>query len=164
MKSKLVPLFVLPSLLLGGCYVRLPISEAVAVPVSDKEAATLNKQEAPSTPGKWFRVRATLTRDAVRKIARWEPYTHMMVEDCRTGDLVGIASSVGIEGTGGDFDRIRQKLDADEQRQTFFIAEPVFLPANKPFDRLCVRLEGGSYTLQKTSSSPVALHVERRDG
>ena len=128
MRPKLVPLFLLPSLLLGGCYVRLPISEAVAVPVSDSEAATLNSQEAPSTPGKWFQVRATLTRDAVRKIARWELYTHMAVEDCSTGDLVGIASSVGIEGTGGDFERIRQKLEVDELRQTFVIAELVFLP------------------------------------
>ena len=103
MKAKLVLFFLLPSLLLGGCSVRLPISEAVAVPVSDNEAAALDAQARPSTPGKWFRVRATLTRDAVQKIARWELYTHMRVEDCRTGDLVGIASSVGIEGTDGDF-------------------------------------------------------------
>ena len=160
----LVPLFLLPSLLLSGCSVRLPISEAVAVQVSDNEAVTLNKEARPSTPGKWFQVRATLTRDAVRKIARWELYTSIMVEDCRTGGLVGIASSVGIEGTGGDFERIRQQLAAGRQRQTFVIAEPVFFPASKPLDRLCVRLDGGSYTLQKISSSPVPLHVERRGG
>jgi len=164
MKSKLVLLFLLPSLVLGGCQVRLPISEAVAVPVSADEAAALDEQTRPSTPGKWLQVRATLTRDAVHKIARWELYTHMVVEDCRSGDLVGIASSASIEGTGGDFERIRQKLEADEQRQTFVIAEPVFFPARKSLDRLCVRLEGGSYTLQKISSSPIALHVVRRSG
>ncbi len=162
MKSKLALPFLLPSLLLGGCSVRLPISEAVAVPVSDNEAAALGAQEWPSTPGKWFQVRATLARDAVQKIARGELYTHMRVEDCRTGDLVGIASSVGFEGTGGDFERTRKQLEANKQRQTFVIAEPVFFPASKPLDRLCVRLEGGSYMLQKISSSPVALNVERR--
>jgi len=164
MTAKLVPLFLLPSLLLGGCSVRLPISEAVAIPVSDSEAATLNEETRPSTPGNWFQVRATLARDTVQKIARWELYTDMRVEDCRTGDLVGIASSVGIEGTGGDFERTRQRLEADRKRQTFVIAEPVFFPASKPLDRLCVRLEGGSYTLQKISSSPVALRVEHGHG
>ena len=87
----------------------------------------------------------------------------MRVEDCRTGDLVGIASSVGIQGTGGDFGRTRKQLEADNQRQTFVIAEPVFFPTSKLLDRLCVRLEGGSYTLQKISSSPVALNVEGRE-
>jgi hypothetical protein len=163
MKSKLVPLVLLP-LVLGGCHVRVPISEAVAVPVSADEAAALDEQMRPSTPGKWFQVRATLTRDAVHKIARWELYAHMVVEDCRSGDLVSIVSSVGIEGADGDFERIRQKLEGEEQRQTFVIAEPVFFPARKSLDRLCVRLEGGSYTLQKISSSPIALHVVRRSG
>jgi hypothetical protein len=164
MRSKLLPLFVVPSLLLGGCYVRLPISRAVAVAVSANEAAALNKRAAPSTPGEWFQVRVTITREAVRKIARWELYTHMKVEDCHTGDLVDVASSVGIEGTDGDFERMRQKLHAEEQRQTFVIAEPIFLPASKRLDRLCVRLEGGSYTLQKILSAPVPLHIERGDG
>lgn len=160
MNSKLIPLFLLWSLLLGGCSVRLPVSEAVAVPVSDNEAAALDAQARPSTSGKWFQVSATVARDAVQKIARWELYTHMRVEDCRTGDLVGIASSVGIEGTDGDFKRTRKQLEADKQRQTFVIAESVYFPTSKPLDRLCVRLEGGSYTFQKISGSPVALKVE----
>lgn len=164
MKSKLVPLFLLWSLLLGGCSVRLPVSEAAAVPVLENEAAALDAQARPSKPGKWFQVSATLARDAVQKIARWELYTHMRVEDCRTGDLVGIASSVGIEGTNGDFELTRKQLKANKQRRTFVIAEPVYLPTAKPLDRLCVRLEGGSYTLQKISSSPVALRVEPRSG
>lgn len=160
MKSKLVPLFLLWSLLLGGCSVRLPVSEAIAIPVSDAEAAALDAQARPSTPGKWFQVSATLARDAVQKIARWELYTHIRVEDCRTGDLVGIASSVGIEGTDGDFELTRKQLESNKRRQTFVIAEPIYFPTSKPLDRLCVRLEGGSYTLQKISSSPVALKVE----
>ena len=107
----LVPLSMLPLPLPGGCYVRLPISEAVAVPAQDNEVAILNEQgERPSTAGKWFKVRATLTRDTVRKIVRWELYTHMEVEDCRTGDVVGGASSIGIEGTEGDFQRTAQQL------------------------------------------------------
>lgn len=160
MDSKLLPLFLLWTLLLGGCSVRLPVSEAVAVPVSDDEAAALDAQARPSTPGEWFQVSATLARDAVQKITRWELYTHMRVEDCRTGDLVGIASSVGIDGTNGDFELTRKQLEANKQRQTFVIAEPVYFPTSKALDRLCVRLEGGSYTLQKISSSPVALKVE----
>jgi|TARA_Y100000114_G_scaffold59026_1_gene54015 hypothetical protein len=148
------------SLLLGSCIVRLPVSEAVAVPVSENEAATLDAQARPSMPGKWFKVSAALARDVVQKISRWELYTHMRVEDCRTGDLVGIASSVGIEGADGDFELTRKQLEANEQRQTFVIAEPVYFPTAKPLDRLCVRLEGGSYTLQRISSSPVALKVE----
>jgi hypothetical protein len=144
--------------------VRLPISQAVAIAVSANEAAALNKRAAPSTPDESFQVRATIIRDAFRKIARWELYTHMMVEDCHTGNLVGVASSVGIEGTDGDFDRMRQKLDAEKERQTFVIAEPIFLPASKRLDRLCVRLDGGSYTLQKILSAPVPLHIERGDG
>ena len=160
MKSKLVPVFLSWLLLLGGCSVRLLVSEAVAVPVSENEVAALDAQARPSTPGKWFQVSATLARDAVQKIARWELYTHMRVEDCRTGDLVGIASSVGIEGTDGDFELTRKQLDSNKQRQTFVIAEPIYFPTAKPLDRLCVRLEGGSYTLQKLSSSPVALKVE----
>jgi hypothetical protein len=163
-KSKLVQFFLLTSLLLGGCSVRVPIREAVAVPVSGDEAGALDEQMKPSTPGKWLQVRATLARDAVQKIARWELYTHMRVEDCRTGDLIGIAASVGIEGTGGDFELTRQQLEADEQRETFAIAEPVFFPTSKPLDRLCVRLEGGSYMLQRISSSPVALHVAPKRG
>ena len=160
MKAWLVPLAVLPSLLLGGCYVKLPIGDAVAVPVLDQDSARLDEQGArPSTPGRWFHVRATLSRDAVYKIARWELYTNMRVEDCRTGNLVGIVSSVGIQGTEGDFELIREQLRADEQQQTFVIAEPVFFQAGKPLDRLCVRLEGGSYSLQKISSSPVPLRV-----
>ena len=139
---------------------RLPVSEAIAIPVSDDEAAALDAQARPSTPGKWFQVSATLARDAVQKIARWELYTHIRVEDCRTGDLVGIASSVGIEGTDGDFELTRKQLESNKRRQTFVIAEPIYFPTSKPLDRLCVRLEGGSYTLQKISSSPVVLKVE----
>jgi hypothetical protein len=165
MKWKPVPLFVLPSLLLGGCYVKLPIAEAVAAPVTDNEAAALDEQgHRPPMVGKWFQVRLTVPRDAIRKIARWEIYTHIRVEDCRTGDLVGIASSVGIEGTDGDFDRMEQQLRANKQRDAFVIAEPIFFRAGKPLHQLCVHLEGGSYTLQKISRSPVPLRVQRRDG
>ena len=84
----------------------------------------------------------------------------MRVEDCDTGDVVGIASSVGIDSTDDDFGLMRKRLEANKQRQTFVIAEPIYFPNSKPLDRLCVRLEGGSYTLQKIYSSPVALRVE----
>jgi hypothetical protein len=153
----------LSSLLLGGCYVRLPVSHAVAVPVPRKEAAELDKREARDVPGRWFRVDVTISRETLRKTIQWELYTHILVEDCRTGGLVGIASSVGIEGTEGNFERARQRLDADQRRETFVISEPVFFQAGHPFDGLCVRLDGGSYTLQKISSEPVPLRVRTSD-
>ena len=165
MKWKLVPLVVLPSLLLGGCYVRVPIADAVATPVTEKEAAALGGQgERPPIAGKWFQVRLTIPRNAVRKIARWQIYTHIRVEDCRTGDLVGIVSSVGIEGTDGDFERMERQLRANKQRDTFVIAEPILIRAGRQLNGLCVHLEGGSYTLQKISRSPVPLRVQPRDG
>ena len=103
MDSKLLPLFLFGSLLLGGCSVRLPVGEAVTVLISDDEAAALDAQAKPSMQSEWFQISATLARDAVQKITRWELYTHVRVEDCHTGDVVGIASGVGIDGTDNDF-------------------------------------------------------------
>ena len=153
---------VLSSLLLGGCYVRLPISEAVAQPISDEEAATMPERLArPPVPGKWFRVRVVLPRESVRKIARWELSTHFYVEGCTTRELVGVASSVEIEGTDGDFGHIRQLLRDDAATQKFIMNEPVFMQAGKKPDRLCLRIDGGSYTLQKISTDPVSLRLRR---
>lgn len=142
---------------ISGCTVRIPVSEAIAVPIADNESTVLDQQHPHTTAGKWWQVRATLSRDVVRKIVRWELYTHLRVEDCRSGKLVAIASSVGIEGTDGDFKKSRRQLDLDEQQPSFVIAEPMLVPTSKTFQPLCARLEGGSYTLQTISSSPVAI-------
>ena len=161
-KIKQPPLVTLLLLLLSGCYVRLPVSEAVAEPLAPAKVKALAELgERPSTAGEWFEVRVLLPRESVRKIARWELYTHMLVENCRTGDVVGIASSTQIEGTDGNFRAIREQLRADRRRAVFIMSESMFFPAGQPLDGLCLQLDGGSYTLQKISNRPVPLKVRR---
>jgi len=157
MRGKSVVIIALAALLIAGCSVRLPVTQATAEPLSNAEVSRLSDR--PSVPGDWYDVKAVLPRASVGKIARWELYTHIIVEDCRTGDTVGVVPSAQVEGMDGDFRRLRRLLQSAGNRSEFVLSGAAFFPANKPRGNLCLRLEGGSYTLQKITSDGVALRL-----
>jgi hypothetical protein len=138
------------------------MNEATADRLSDKDVQRLNESgRDASVPGTWFRISAVLPRASVRKIARWELYTHIHVEGCRTGQLVAIVSSAKVEGTDGDFHRVRELLRSDPRRTAFVLSGPAFFQQGKPLEQLCLRLEGGSYTLQKIITNRLPLKFRR---
>jgi hypothetical protein len=149
------------ALFLGACTVRLPIIEATATPLTAAEVQHLNEVgEGASVPGTWFRVTAILPRSAVRKITRWELYTHLYVEDCRTGDVRAVVSSATV-GSEGDFERVRELLKLNPNRAAFQLSGPAFFQDGKSRGNLCLRIDGGSYTLQKIATDKVPLQFQR---
>ena len=151
----------LAALLLGGCYVRLPISNAEAEPIADNVAKVMPQRLArPPGQGHWYDVRIFLPRQTMSRIVRWEIYTHIYVEGCRTGELIGIGAIE--EEPESDLDMVREILRSEPSRQTFAVSAPVFLRARATPDQLCLRLDGGSYTLQKVWSGRVPLKRAHR--
>lgn len=141
--------------LISGCSVSMPVSEATARPLSNSEVALIGDH--PSVRGKWFEVNVSLSRASASKIPRWELYTHIRVTDCDNGRTVSIVSPARVEGTEGDFGRLRSLLRSNIQRQTFVLNGPAFFQEGQSMQGLCVRIEGGSYTLQKIVSDNVPL-------
>lgn len=153
---------VLGALLLAGCSVRLETERAVAEPLAEAETRRLVEAEgAPSAAGTWYRVSAVLPRSSVRRIVRWELYTHLVVERCDSGERLTAVTPARIGGANGDFRAIRNLLEAQPDRSSFVLGGPAFFPVATPRNGLCVRIEGGSYTLQKIASVPAPLHFRR---
>jgi hypothetical protein len=75
--------------------------------------------------------------------------------------MVGIVPSAEVEGTEGDFHGVRELLRSDTRRSAFVLSGPAFFQAGQSLDGLCLRLDGGSYTLQKIVSDRVSLRFQR---
>jgi len=157
-RLSLVSIFGSAAFLLGSCSVRLQIVSAIAEPLSEYEVAHLNKVgQGASLPGTWFLVAVIVPRGAVQKIARWELYTHVPIDDCRTGESVSMVSPAQLEGTDGSFESVRKLLKSDPQRRQFAMGGRAFFRQGRPLQGLCARLDGGSYTMQTIVSDKVPI-------
>jgi hypothetical protein len=160
MPVRLVPLSVIgfAELLLQSCSVELQIDSAMGRPLTRYEVDHLNKiGKGASGPGSWFLVGVNVPRSTAEKIVRWELYTHILIEDCRTGERVSIAPAVGVGDGGDSFDVIRKLLRVDGRQSTFAIGGNAFFQHGQSLVGLCARLEGGSYTLQKIASGETPI-------
>jgi hypothetical protein len=123
----------------SSCTVRLDIDSAVAEPLTPTEVHHLNEiGERATGPGSWFAVDVTVPRRAIERIARWELYTHIRIDDCRTGKNVSIVSPASVEQTDGSFERVRELLKSAPDRTLFGLGGSAFIREGQSLrDRMC---------------------------
>lgn len=149
------------SFALSACSVRLSLGEAVADRLTQFEVEQLEESgQGASVPGTWFKISATLPRRSLAKIARWQLYPHMRLEDCENGETIGIVTAPQVAGTKADsFYRISELLEAEPRRAEFILGGPAFFQKGTALNRICLRLDGSSYTSLKIVAHRVPVRV-----
>ncbi len=84
----------------------------------------------------------------------------MGLEDCESGETIGIVAVSQVAGTQvDDFHRISELLEAEPRRAEFLLSGPAFFQEGATLNHICLRLNGGSYTSQKIIADKVPVSV-----
>lgn len=145
--------------ILAGCSVGLSVTDAVARDATEVEVRAAKAMgESASGTGRWTHLTVHIDRRSMGRIAWWELYSAIMIEDCATGENTNIIAVPEVEGVAlDDPHAVKALLQSQPQKKVFRVTGLLF---SRPGDwrrPQCARLDGGSFTFQKIASERVSI-------
>lgn len=138
------------SLLLSGCYVNVSGEHAKVARLSGNDS--LGDIDHPA-----FRVSIELSRNSFKKIADYQLISHIVITDCKTGNVITYAEPFWQGAPIDDPELLSRKIESTQGDN--FTLEGDIEDSTLNWSAACASLSGGGYILQKITSRPIRIEM-----